>query len=280
MLPESREALLHLTLVATAALRVCAAALVYSGRGLGDDRDIAKAFASLEQLVFQDGTADGYERALLFRTASVVTFEPPPASATSLLWSLAAGRKLPTPHGQPLVMNEDILGPTHLTLYRNRGVQRILAPGYPPADYRWVSPNDPRVRARNVKQECYSFALSEDPSWALPEAVSADEIVRERYRPIHLNEEQARPGDLVAYYPLIWMQPPTRPDVIAGGIDHLGVVASVDANGRPERVLSKMGHRLGVYEHPVDEVPMSIGVVWSVFRKKEKASNPTPTSAR
>lgn len=265
---DARDSLSHLAIVGADAMQLCAAALASDGRGLGDDRAVSAAFEALSQTVFADGVVDYAERAILHGAVRVVDFEPPMANVTALLWTLAAGRRLPA-NEEPFNIASDLSGNPMPPLYRNRGVTRIVRPGFPPAGYRWLAPSDPLVRNRNARAECFTFALSHDTSWSLAEGASPHDIVQERYRPVELAHEKARPGDLIAYYPLIWSLDRAKQEVIAGELGHLAVVTTVDSRGRPLRAASKMGWRMGVFEHPVAEVPLGLGIVWTVMREKK-----------
>jgi len=260
---------IHLAAVAAASLQLTWNALrMHDDKTIGD-RDVVKSFATLQNIAFDDGRIDDFEKSVMRYAMRPLECDYPPADSTSLFYMLISGKRVPTQRFESVSVNAGELDAGTLDLYPNFGQETaVRVGGRMPSDYLRLDAAHPLVKSRNTTAECYTFALSKDPSWNLPEGVFPDQILSSEYRPLDLKAESARQGDIVVYVQMRWPLDRAASACEIGSILHMGVITSVDAAGRPLRAVSKIGLKMAVYEHPVDRVPLSLGTLWCVYRKR------------
>lgn len=266
------------TLGAAAAIFAHEAQENFGQSGFTDESTYWDALLSMSAATFADGTVDPLERIVLSAFAALGGGDYRETSGAAPLKFIREGYRVATEQRHPLHM---LINGQRLALFPNQG-DRSEDPDpicSPPPGYDVVSPADPRIANRNTHIECYTFALSTHPEyslWANGDSVDPEYILQTEYRPVDPTREPARVGDVVAYlswlpditeddYPLWNHHPNTLQEVFSS--PHMSVVSAVDAHGHPVRVISKFGFGTeNIYEHPIQQVTIGYGHVYTVFR--------------
>lgn len=233
--------------------------------GKSSDRQVLRAYRTLQGAVFRDGKSDPVERRTLSMVNQNIHGFHPLGGRGELIENLLLGFRMPKSRSKPLHFK-----PLPHRAYLNIGTNRLFANRAKrfPKGYRKLKKTDPRLKGRPTYLECYSFALSQ------PISFSPSSIMNRSYRRLDLSKERARKGDIVVYFSLqsdyFPSSTPKRTSVIHPGFNlhHAGVITSINAKGFPTRAMGQFGIRQPIFEHPVAQATLIYGAYWIVLRKK------------
>lgn len=230
-----------------------------------EPKSVLASFNQLQQIVHADGKVDDDESLVIDVLDNYMSYFFTLGGTGELLNLAKTDVTLTESKKEPVLTTDSA------AFYMNGGpfdYPTSIDPDNIPASYSVVPKGDKRLKGKITDMQCFSFALSKEL------ASSSDPVADElgtNYRAVDLRKKKARVGDVILYTTPMDSDHAALEEgnyVPLGEFHHLAIVSEVDKKGFPTMVMSKLGEIKPIYEHPVDEAPLSYGVMWTVYRKK------------
>jgi len=228
-----------------------------------DPQAILASFSTLQDIVHDDGEVSSDESLVIDILDNYMSRFFTLGGKKELLNLAKTDVKLTPSEKKPILTTKSA------AFYTNLGTSKVPSIGDEdniPESYSIVPEDDERLEGMVTDKQCFSFALSKEVS-SISSAAAAE--LEENYEIVDLRKKKAKAGDVILY-----TTPRDGDDDTLKSFDplsefhHLAVVTEVDKKGFPKKVMSKLGEIEPIYEHPVDEAPLSYGIMWTVYRKK------------